>query len=76
MNGAMSRFPPTIPMPLKAKCPSCGHASKGHAIGTCLVKVSRNTKGLDGETVIHICGCSVWQGPRPWLGEGPAWAHR
>ena len=64
----------TIPMPRNAKCPKCGHPSKGH-IAACLRKVGRNTKGRWGETVVHLCGCGVWQGPRPWLMEGPAWAR-
>ena len=65
----------TIPMPRKAKCSECGHWSRDHNIGTCLRKTGRNTKGIWGETVIHLCGCGVWQGPRPWLGEGPSWSR-
>jgi hypothetical protein len=64
----------TIPMPRNAKCPLCGHRSRDH-IGTCLRKTARNSKGPEGETVHHLCGCAVWQGPRPWLGEGPAWGR-
>ncbi len=65
----------TIPMPRTAKCAACGHWSKDHRIGVCLRKTARNSRGREGETVVHLCGCGVWQGPRPWLGEGPAWAR-
>jgi hypothetical protein len=64
------------PAPRGAKCPRCAHPSKGHYGGTCLVKTGRNTRGPEGETVLHLCGCSCWQGPRPWLMEGPAWSLR
>jgi len=60
---------------VRPMCPRCSHPSAGHQIGTCLVKVGRNTRGPEGETVIHLCGCAVWQGPRPWLQEGSAWRY-
>lgn len=70
----MSRF--TIPMPAKAKCPRCGHWSRDHSIGTCLRSMPRGDRprrDRDGALLVYLCGCAVWQGPRPWLGEGPAW---
>jgi hypothetical protein len=63
----------SIPMPKGAKCPRCKHPSKGH-VAVCLVQVGPNTRGPDGERVTHLCGCGLWQGPRPWLLEGPAWS--
>jgi hypothetical protein len=60
---------------LRPKCSRCGHLSAKHSIGTCFVKTGPNTRGPWGETVHHVCGCSRWQGPRPWLMEGPSWRY-
>lgn len=67
----------TIPMPPKAECPGCLHRAQAHSPGSCLVEVARVVVIAGGveTTTIHLCGCSRWQGPRPWLGEGPAWAR-
>ncbi len=63
----------TIPMPEGATCPRCRHPSGAHASGTCLAETRPPDVNAYGGGTWHLCGCGYWQGPRPWLGEGPAW---